>query len=91
MTVSHTEKLVPGQRVVITQQIPQRDEVWTSQICGTVERYEMAKTGAWFAGAKDEKLWLDRLTIRKDDGEIVVCILDGYSHIEILHPVDQAG
>ena len=51
----------------------------------------MAKTAAWFARAKAEKLWLDRLTIRKDDGEIVVCILDGYSHIEILHPADQAG
>ena len=57
---------------------------------GTVQRYEQRKTGSWFAHAKDDKLWLDRLTLQKDDGEIVVCVLDQYSHVLPLpQPVGQ--
>ena len=74
----------PGQRVVVTQQIPQRDEVWITKIEGIVQRYDQQKTGSWFAATKDGKLWLDRLTLQKDDGEIVVCVLDDYSRVEVL-------
>ncbi|MEQ9454357.1 MAG: hypothetical protein RLN76_07165 [Phycisphaeraceae bacterium] len=72
----------PGTRVTVTQQIPQRDEVWTESVTGTVVRYEQSKTGSWFAHAKDDRLWLDRLVIRKDDGEQVTMNLDRYTHIE---------
>lgn len=74
--------LKPGQRVRVHQQIPQRDEVWTVKVEGEVVRREQKKTGSWFAHAKDDKLWLDRLVIRKDDGEIVSINLDAYTHIE---------
>ena len=73
----------PGQRVTVTQQIPQRDEVWTQAVTGTVQRFEQRKTGSWFAHAKDDKLWLDRLVVKRDDGEIVVCNLDQYSNVQI--------
>jgi len=76
------DEFKPGTRVTVTQQIPQRDEVWTLAVTGTVLRFEQRKTGSWFAHAKDDKLWLDRLVLRKDDGEIVVCNLDNYTHIE---------
>ncbi|WP_428388925.1 hypothetical protein [Mucisphaera sp.] len=72
----------PGTRVVVTQQIPQRDEVWTEKIEGTVVRYEQSKTGSWFAHAKDDRLWLDRLVLKKDDGETAVVNLDRYTHVE---------
>ena len=78
-TVDHFE---PGRRVVVTQQIPQRDEAWTLQTEGQVVRYEQAKTGSWFAHSKDDRLWLDRLVIKKDDGEVVVFNLDSYTHVE---------
>ncbi len=78
------ENLQPGQRVVLTQQIPQRNEVWTTRITGEVIRFMQRRTGSWYAHARDSKLWLDRLTLRKDDGEIVECILDPYTHIEIV-------
>ena len=29
----------PGQWVRVTQQIPQRNEVWTTRVTGIVERY----------------------------------------------------
>ncbi len=78
------ETFVPGEKVVVTQQIPQRDEVWTTQVVGRVVRAEQLKTGSWFAHAKDDKLWLDRLTLRKEDGELVVVNLDPYTHVERL-------
>jgi len=77
------DQFEPGQRVVVTQQIAQRDDVWTTKVAGEVVRYEQKKTGSWFAHSKDDKLWLDRLVLKKDDGEIVVCLLDGYTHVEL--------
>ncbi|MCC7147408.1 MAG: hypothetical protein IT443_13265 [Phycisphaeraceae bacterium] len=73
-----------GQRVRVTQQIPQANKTWTIQIEGQVLSYEQKKTGSWFAHAKDDKLWLDRLTIRKDDGEMVTLNLDTYSRLDLL-------
>ena len=78
------DPLKPGQRVVVTQQIAQRDEVWTSHVTGEVVRYEQRKTGSWYAHARDDKLWLDRLILRKADGEIVQCILDRYTQVTVL-------
>ena len=77
----------PGRRVRVTQQMPHRDLVWSSAVEGVVTRYRQAKTGSWFAHAKDEKLWLDRLELRLDDGEVTILNLDQYTVIE---PIDAA-
>ncbi|MEX0741344.1 MAG: hypothetical protein WD294_00420 [Phycisphaeraceae bacterium] len=83
--MSHpTDQFKPGVRVEVVQQIPQRDEVWTTRTRGTVLKYDQVKTGSWYAHAKDDKLWLDRLTLRLDDGEIIELNLDNYSHVEIV-------
>ncbi|MBX3315584.1 MAG: hypothetical protein KF902_01830 [Phycisphaeraceae bacterium] len=49
-----------------------------------MQRFGQATTGSWFAHSKDKKLWLDRLELKKDDGEIVVVNLDRYSRVEIV-------
>jgi len=49
---------------------------------GVITRFQQAKTGSWFAHARDDQLWLDRLELRLDDGELVVLILDQYTVIE---------
>ena len=77
-------KLSPGSKVKVTQQIAARDRAWTTEVTGTVVRYEQAKTGSWFAHSKDDRLWLDRLTLKKADGEISVLTLDQYSRVEFL-------
>lgn len=77
-----TTAFQPGRRVRVTQQVPRRDGAWTQSIEGVVTRYQQAKTGSWFAHAKDDKLWLDRLELRLDDGEIVILNLDQYTLIE---------
>lgn len=59
-----------------------RDRSWSEVTEGVITRYQQAKTGSWFAHAKDDQLWLDRLELRLDDGEITILNLDQYSVIE---------
>jgi hypothetical protein len=78
----HTDLCQPGRRVRVTQQMPLRDAAWTNTVEGVITRYQQAKTGSWFTHAKDAQLWLDRLELSLDDGEIVILNLDQYSVIE---------
>ncbi|HLP84537.1 MAG TPA: hypothetical protein VK157_09320 [Phycisphaerales bacterium] len=76
-----------GQRVRVTQQVPHLGSgrpTFSTAIEGIVLGFEQMKTGSWFAHSKDKKLWLDRLQLRKDDGEIVYVNLDQYSSVEVL-------
>jgi hypothetical protein len=79
------KQLRPGVRVKVTQQIAARDYALTSEVRGTILDYEQKPTGSWFAHSKGDKLWLDRLRLRKDDGELTTLNLDEYSRIEILN------
>ncbi len=72
----------PGTRVRVTGQLPHRDRAFTNVVEGEITRFRQAQTGSWFAHAKDDKLWLDRLELRLDDGELVVLNLDQYTVIE---------
>ena len=76
----------PGRRVRVTQQVPHRDGAWTNAIEGVVTRFRQQKTGSWFAHAKDDQLWLDRLELRGDDGELSILNLDQYTLIESVEP-----
>jgi hypothetical protein len=76
--------LRPGAKVKVAQQIAARDYTWTSDITGTVMSFEQEQTGSWYAHSKNEKLWLDRLHLRKDDGELTTLNLDDYTHVEVL-------
>jgi hypothetical protein len=77
-------KLIPGARVKVTQQIAGRDYTWTTTITGTITEYAQKETGSWYAHSRDDKLWLDRLAIRKDDGEMTTLNLDDYSVVEVI-------
>lgn len=78
--------LRPGAKVRITQQIAGRDYTWTSPVVGTVVGFEQKQTGSWYAHSKNDKLWLDRLLVKKDDGELTTLNLDDYSHVEVIDP-----
>lgn len=86
MTLS--TRYTPGQRVRITQQVPRLERqgggTMVTSVEGTVVTYEQRKTGSWYAHAKDHKLWLDSLTLKKDDGELVVVNLDQYSSVDVM-------
>lgn len=83
-----TARYAPGQRLRITQQVPRLERegggTMSTTVEGVVVKFEQRKTGSWFAHASDHKLWLDSLTIKKDDGELVVLNLDQNSNIEII-------
>lgn len=81
MEAADRKQLVPGASVLVTQQIPHRDRVWTQTIKGTIVAFEQRPTGSWYAHSRQDKLWLDRLVIRKADGEITTLILDEYSNL----------
>ena len=80
--MSLLSSLPVGRRVRVTQQIPHADRVWTNVLEGVVTRAQQSKTGSWYAHAKDDQLWLDRLELRLDDGEITILNLDQYTVIE---------
>jgi hypothetical protein len=88
MDDSIRKSLVPGAKVIVTQQIAHRiaAKAWVNGVAGTVIEYMQKPTGSWFAHSKNEKLWLDRLKIQKEDGELTTLILDKYSHVEITDP-----
>jgi len=71
-----------GSRVRITQQIPFHKHPTAATLEGVILRMGQQKTGSWFAHARDNKLWLDRIELRKDDGEIVVVNLDQFTVVE---------
>ena len=83
MDAAIRQKLTPGTRVKITQQLAARDYSWSTVVRGTVVDFSQKQTGSWYAHSKNDKLWLDRLTLRKDDGEISTLNLDDYSLVEI--------
>lgn len=84
-------RLAPGAKVRVTQQIAARDYTWTSDVAGTVLEYRQKQTGSWYAHSKDDKLWLDRLLIRKDDGELTTLNLDEFSVVEIVQNAPSGG
>jgi hypothetical protein len=76
--------LRPGQRVRITQQVAARHYTLTTPIEGVVVRIEQKQTGSWFTHARNNRLWLDRVVIRRDDGEIMTLNIDPYTHVEVM-------
>ncbi len=81
-----SDQLKPGVKVRVTQQIAARNYTWTTDVAGTVVQFQQKTTGSWYAHGKDDKLWLDRLTLRKPDGEITTLILDEYSRVVLDDP-----
>ncbi len=83
----NTNQLNPGDRVRVTQQVPRQNfggGSMATAVEGTVVKFDQMKTGSWYAHGKDDKLWLDRLILKKDDGETVYLNLDRNSNVELV-------
>ncbi len=61
-----------------------------TEVEGVVLRVGQQKTGSWFAHSKDKKLWIDRVELRKDDGELAYVNLDQYSRVDVLEDAGAA-
>jgi len=73
-----------GSLVRVTKVLTHGEERSAFVIEGEVLRMGQQKTGSWYAHSKDKKLWLDRVEIKKGDGEIVVVNLDGGAVVELV-------
>ena len=71
-------------RIKVAQPIDCREGSWTTEVAGTVVSVEPQPTGAWFAHGKDDKYWLVRIQLQKDDGGISLLILDQHTRITVL-------
>jgi hypothetical protein len=83
MDSANRNDLKPGAAVRVIQQIAARNYTWTTDIRGTIVEFSQKQTGSWYAHSKDDKLWLDRLTLRKPDGELITLNLDEFSRVEL--------
>jgi hypothetical protein len=70
----------------VAQEIERREGNWKREVVGVLEQVRMEKTGSWFAHSKDDKLWLCRIRLWKDDGELTTLTLDPLTTIEVLAP-----
>ena len=82
------DECTPGARVRIIQQIGRREGSWQTEVIGVVQSVTREKTGSWYAHAKDDKYWLVRVRLRKDDGEVTALTVDAQTRIE---PLAAAG
>jgi hypothetical protein len=73
--------LRPGARVRITQMIDRRGEDWVTEVEGTVRKVEPRRTGSWYAHAKNDKYWLMRVELVKDDGEVSWLTVDQHTQV----------
>jgi hypothetical protein len=89
MDIEIRKQLRPGAKVRVTQQIAARNYALTAPVEGTIVSFEQKTTGSWFAHGRDDKLWLDRLVLRKADGEISTLNLDDYSVVDLLEPAPE--
>ena len=83
----------PGMRVTVTQQVKTRrgiDGIWSAKVTGVITEVEPRRTGSWFAHGKNDKYWIVRIVLRKDDGETSVLTLDQNTQIQI-HPESQSS
>lgn len=77
-------RIPSGARVRVRQKIERRGRSWETVVEGVVVAHELEPTGSWFAHGKNDRLWLPRLRLRKDDGELTTLNLDRYSVVEVL-------
>jgi hypothetical protein len=82
--VTQTEGVQPGQRIRVMQTIRRRDGAWRMEVTGILISAEFKPTGSWYAHGKNDRLWLPRLVIQKDDGEITTISMDESTAIEVI-------
>ncbi len=84
------QEIKPGQRIRVFQEIERREGNWTLETVGTVLAINAEPTGSWYAHGKDDRLWLTRIRLRKDDGEETTLVSDHCTRLEVLDDVPSA-
>jgi hypothetical protein len=84
------QEIRPGQRIRVLQEIERREGNWTHETVGTVLAVAAEPTGSWHAQGKDNTLWLMRIRLEKDNGEITTIVSDQRTRLEVLGDLRSA-
>lgn len=76
----------PGTPVCVRQSVARGRGVIETEIVGVVGSWKQEATGSWHAHGRHDKLWLQRLKLRKADGEVVSLVIDDGTTIARLEP-----
>lgn len=68
----------------ITQMVAARHYAFLAPVEGVVVDFKRRPTGSWYAHGEADKLWLDRIVLKKADGEVSTLNLDEHSRLEVL-------
>lgn len=79
-------RLQPGQHLRIEQTIQRREGPWTITVEGEIIDVLDAPTGSWYAHSENDRYWLRRIRLRKNDGEITLISLDPDSLLAVIPP-----
>ena len=78
------DSLQVGVRVRVHQRI-RRADLWVDFVVeGELVALERRPTGSWFAHGKNGRLWLNRIVLKKPDGEQSELVIDEQTQIERL-------
>jgi hypothetical protein len=80
------ERLPKGTQARVVQGIHQEDPSYTAETVGVIEAWEEEPTGAWFAHDPEGRLSLQRLRLRKPDGEVSVLTIDDQTEVHRVEP-----
>lgn len=83
-------RLQLNQRVRIVQTVDTREGPWQTAVEGVVKAIRAKPTGSWFAHGKNDKLWLTRVLLQKDDGELVELVIDSDTSISLSEAAGKA-
>ena len=78
------QRIKSGQRIRVSQEIDRREGNWTHELVGTVVAVTPEQSGSWHAHGKKGKLWLNRIRLRRDDGELTTVVVDRHTRVEVL-------
>ena len=70
-----------GTTIRVRQRVDKRSDPYTAEVVGEVEGWEDQPTGSWFAHDPGGRLRLRRLRLRKQDGELVLLVVDDSTEI----------
>ena len=73
-----------GSSVSVRQVIAHRSAPVEVEVTGLVEAWERLPTGSWHAHGKNDRLWLTRIRLRKDNGEVTTIVSDRCTRLEVL-------
>jgi len=84
----YTKRLAVGTKVRVIQDIHQSGTAYGAETVGVIDAWDGEPTGAWFAHGRNGRLWLQRLRLRKPDGEVSLLTIDDRTRVQ---PIGSNG